>query len=43
MTEDDRWILENQRRETEMEIRRKIEKDCEVLQRFKAKGMENLT
>ena len=32
MTEDDRWILENQRRETEMEIRRKIEKDCEVLQ-----------
>ena len=40
MTEDDSWILENKRREMEMEIKRRIEKEAEVVQWFEVKGME---
>ena len=40
MTEDDSWILENQRREIEMEIKRRIEKETEVVQWFEVKGLE---
>ena len=40
MTEDDCWILENQRREIEMEIKRRIEKEKEVVQWFEVKGLE---
>ena len=40
MTEDDSWILENQRREVDMEVKRRIEKDIEVVQWFEAKGLE---
>ena len=40
MTEDDNWILENQRGEIEMEIRRRIEKECEVVPWYEAKGIE---
>ena len=40
MTEDDSWILENQRREMEIEIRRRVEKDCEVIPWYEAKGLE---
>ena len=36
MTEDDSWILENQRREVDMEVKRRIEKDVEVVQWFEA-------
>ena len=32
VTEDNSWILENQRREVEMEVKRKIEKEIEVVQ-----------
>ena len=40
MKEDDSWILENQRREMESEIGRRIEKECEVIPWYEAKGME---
>ena len=40
MTEDDSWSLENQRREVDMEVKRRIEKDVEVVQWFEAKGLE---
>ena len=36
MTEDGSWILENQRREVDMEVKRRIEKDVEVVQWFEA-------
>ena len=40
MTELDSWILENQRREVEMEVKRRIEKETEVVQWYEAKGLE---
>ena len=40
MPEDDSWILENQRREVEMEVKRRIEKETEVVQWYKAKGLD---
>ena len=38
--EDDSRILENQRREIEMEIKRRIQKEIEVVQWFEVKGLE---
>ena len=40
MTEDDSCILENQRREVDMEIGRRIEKEAEVIQWYEVRGMD---
>ena len=40
MTEDDSCILENQRREVDMEIGRRIEKEAEVIQWYEGRGMD---
>ena len=40
MTEDDSWILENQRREVELEVKLRLEKEVEVVQWFEAKGLD---
>ena len=40
MTEDDSCILENQRREVDMEIGRRIEKEAEIIQWYEGRGMD---
>ena len=40
MTEDDSWILENQRREVELEVKLRVEKEVEVVQWYEVKGLE---
>ena len=40
MTEDDSWILENQRREVELEVKLRLEKEVEIVQWFEVKGLE---
>ena len=40
MSEDDPWVIDNNRRETEKEIRMKLGGSCEVVQWFESTGVE---
>ena len=40
MSEDNPWVIDNNRRETEKEIRMKLGGRCEVVQWFESTGVE---